>query len=126
MQIQNKVFVVIRNVIRLLPLLFILAMLILHLILPVKTYSKEERRYFAQIPIFKVQKVFNGSYGARVEEYFSDQFPFREFWIKTNRRLKKTSSAKIAQKSCIDLDYINRIEENTQDKGISISRTFTP
>ncbi|MDO7785870.1 DHHW family protein [Desulforamulus aquiferis] len=56
-------------------------MFILHLALPDKTFSKEERRYLAQWPDFSTEKVLNGSYGAKVESYFSDQFPFRNFWI---------------------------------------------
>ncbi|MEG6521272.1 DHHW family protein [Desulfotomaculum sp. 1211_IL3151] len=64
-----------------LPFLFILAMFIFHLILPDKTFSKEERRYLAQGPVFETEKVLNGSYGTKVETYFSDQFPFRNFWV---------------------------------------------
>ena len=64
-----------------LSLLFVLAMLILHLVLPNKTFSKEEKRYLAQWPDFHIEKVLTGDYGTKVESYFSDQFPFREFWV---------------------------------------------
>ncbi len=71
----------IQNIARVFPLLFILAMFILHLALPDKTFSKEERRYLAQWPVSHIEKVLNGSYEAKVESYFSDQFPFRNFWV---------------------------------------------
>ncbi|WP_092471111.1 DHHW family protein [Desulfotruncus arcticus] len=72
---------IIQNIVGMFPLLFILAMFILHLALPDKTFSKEERRYLAQWPVFHIEKVLNGSYETKVELYFSDQFPFRNFWV---------------------------------------------
>jgi len=63
------------------PILFMLAMFILHLALPDRTFSKEERRYLVQRPVFHIESVLNGSYETKVESYFSDQFPFRNFWI---------------------------------------------
>ena len=80
MRINNN-FAIIQNIVYMFPLLFILAMFILHLILPDKTFSKEERRYLAQWPVFHTEKILNGSYEAKVESYFSDQFPFRNFWV---------------------------------------------
>ncbi|MFZ7104114.1 MAG: hypothetical protein ACOWWO_15860 [Peptococcaceae bacterium] len=82
MSIKNKeCFVFIRNIVCLFPLLFIFAMFILHLTLPDKTFSKEERRYLAQWPVFQIEKVLDGSYGPKAEAYFSDQFPLRNFWV---------------------------------------------
>ncbi|MEL7565808.1 MAG: DHHW family protein [Dehalobacterium sp.] len=82
MRVNNKkIFAVIRNILGLFPLLLILAMFILHLALPDKTFSKEERRYLAQWPAFHIERVLNGSYETKVESYFSDQFPLRNFWV---------------------------------------------
>lgn len=82
MRINNKKnCAIIQNIVRMFPLLFILVMFILHLALPDKTFSKEERRYLAQWPVFSTEKVLNDSYGTKVESYFSDQFPFRNFWV---------------------------------------------
>ena len=82
MRTNNKGnFTIIQNIVGMFPLLFILAMFILHLALPDKTFSKEERRYLAQWPVFHIEKILDGSYGAKVEAYFSDQFPFRNFWV---------------------------------------------
>jgi hypothetical protein len=61
--------------------ILILIMLILHLVLPDKTFSKDEMRYLAQWPDFSVERILDGSYTTKVETYFSDQFPFRNFWV---------------------------------------------
>lgn len=91
MRINNKKnCAIIQNIVCILPLLFILAMFILHLVLPDKTFSKEERRYLAQWPVFHIEKVLNGSYETQVESYFSDQFPFRNFWIHIQKGSKQT------------------------------------
>lgn len=84
MRINNKkTCAIIHNIACMFPLLFILVMFILYLVLPGKTFSKEEQRYLAQWPAFSIEKVLNCSYGTKVESYFSDQFPFRNFWIRT-------------------------------------------
>ncbi|WP_050809856.1 DHHW family protein [Desulfosporosinus sp. OT] len=73
---------IILNILSVFPLLFILAMFILHLALPDITFSKEERRYLAQWPpVFHIEGIIDGSYMTKVETYFSDQFPFRIFWV---------------------------------------------
>jgi hypothetical protein len=69
-----------------LPILFILSLFILHLALPDKTFSKEENRYLAQWPALNIENLWNGSYETKVESYFSDQFPFRDFWVHIQQR----------------------------------------
>lgn len=78
---NQKNCAIIQNTLRMLPFLFILTMFILHLTLPDKTFSTEEKRYLVQTPYFHIEKALNGSYGTKVESYFSDQFPYRKFWI---------------------------------------------
>ncbi len=82
MSINNKRnFAVIKNIFGMLPVLFIFVMFILHFALPDKTFSKEEQRYLTQLPVFRIEKVLNGSYQIQVEAYFSDQFPLRSVWV---------------------------------------------
>lgn len=78
---KKKNYTIIEKILSMLPILFVLVMLILHLALPDKTFSIEEQRYLTQWPVFQIEKLLEGSYGTRVETYFSDQFPFRNFWI---------------------------------------------
>jgi hypothetical protein len=49
---MNKNFDIRKNFLGVVPILFILAMFILHLVMPNKTFSKEERRYLNQWPCF--------------------------------------------------------------------------
>lgn len=74
------------NLMRIIPFIFILAMLMLHLILPDKTFSKDEMRYLAQCPAFHFERILDGSYTTKVETYFSDQFPFRNFWVHIQKK----------------------------------------
>ncbi|KUO58672.1 MAG: hypothetical protein APF84_09385 [Gracilibacter sp. BRH_c7a] len=78
---SKKKLALIQNGWGMLPFLLILALFILHLALPDKTFSQEERRYLAQWPVFDIETVLNGSYESKVEAYFSDQFPFRDVWV---------------------------------------------
>ncbi|RHW66025.1 hypothetical protein DZC34_05330 [Clostridium botulinum] len=71
------------------PFIFILSMLILHLVLPNKTFSREEMRYLGQWPTFHVESVMNGNYKTKVESYFSDQFPLRNFWVHIQKSSNK-------------------------------------
>lgn len=70
-----------QNIVSIIPFLFILTMLMLHLVLPDKTFSRDEMRYLAQWPTFYAEGIIDGSFPTKVESYFSDQFPFRNFWV---------------------------------------------
>lgn len=78
-----------QSIVRVIPFLFILVMLMLHLVLPDKTFSRDEMRYLAQWPTFHVERVMDGSYKTKVESYFSDQFPFRNFWVHIQKNANK-------------------------------------
>lgn len=79
--IRKTTSATLQSIIRVIPFLFILVMLMLHLVLPDKTFSKDEMRYLAQWPAISVERLLDGSYTTKVETYFSDQFPFRVFWV---------------------------------------------
>ena len=48
--IRETTSAALQSIVRVIPFLFILVMLILHLVLPDKTFSKDEMRYLAQWP----------------------------------------------------------------------------
>lgn len=81
MRVKIKALSVLRDMVSILPLLFLFTLFLLHLALPEKTFSREERRYLEQWPTFHVERLLDGSYETKMESYFSDQFPFRSFWI---------------------------------------------
>lgn len=86
---NRKTFYIIENIIRMFPHLFVLAIFILHLILPSKTFSIEEKRYLAQWPVFHIENVLDNSYVNKVESYFSDQFPFKNLWVHIYKESEK-------------------------------------
>lgn len=55
---------------------------ILSLIIPDKEKSAEENRVLAQSPTLSHQTYFEGRFQTKLEQYFNDQFPFRNSLIK--------------------------------------------
>ncbi len=55
-----------------------------------KKISESENRVLAQRPAFSVGALFSGKYTVDFENYYSDNFPAREFFIKINSKLKTT------------------------------------
>ena len=55
---------------------------LLSLLLPKTVFSDTENRYLAQKPDFRLDTLADGSFGRQYEEYLSDQFPFRDGWIR--------------------------------------------
>jgi hypothetical protein len=78
-----------RKAARIMPFLFIIAMFLLHLALPERTYSKDEHRYLTQWPVFHMAGITDGSFMVKTEAYFSDQFPFRNLWIQIQKTLRE-------------------------------------
>ena len=52
------------------------------------TVSQREKRELAQIPEFSLSSLADGSYFRGIELWFSDTFPGRDGWVKTNLFLK--------------------------------------
>lgn len=77
--------------INIIPLIFITVMFVLCLFIPSKTFSEEEMRYLQQRPSFSIEKIIDKSYMKKTELYFSDQFPFRSFWIKIKNILLEST-----------------------------------
>lgn len=68
-----------------LPILFLTIVFgfsILSFIIPDKAKSAEENRVLAQIPSLSYQTYFEGRFQTKLEQYFNDQFPFRNSLIK--------------------------------------------
>ncbi len=68
-----------------LPILFLTIVFgfsILSFIIPDKAKSAEENRVLAQTPSLSYQTYFEGRFQTKLEQYFNDQFPFRNSLIK--------------------------------------------
>ena len=63
---------------------FIIVFGFLFIILPDASFSENENRNLAQAPKTTLKTVFDGSFESDFENYLTDQFPFRDFWVSAN------------------------------------------
>lgn len=56
------------------------------------TVSERENRKLATKPEFTVSSLFAGEYIPKVEEYYSDTFPMRNFFLSVDRGISKVTS----------------------------------
>nr|WP_267459256.1 DHHW family protein [Caproicibacter fermentans] len=49
-------------------------------------------RYLTQWPAFRVERILDGNYKTKVETYFSDQFPFRNFWVHIKKGCSRSAN----------------------------------
>lgn len=55
---------------------------LLFFFMPRSDFSETENRALKQCPDFSAEQLFSGEYTANVNDYFADQFPFRNFLVK--------------------------------------------
>lgn len=81
--------------------LFIFTVMIILLFTSPKLFSENENRYLETRPSFSLSKLFNGRYIKSVENYLSDQFPYRDLFVGI-----KTSTDKFIGKTDTNGVYI--------------------
>ena len=67
---------------------FIFIITILNIISPTKIYSEKEKRKLSQSPELNKETILSGKFTQEYEEYFNDQFVFRDNWISLNTKYK--------------------------------------
>ena len=81
---------------------------ILFFVIPKQTRSEIEKRDLAKLPSFSIEKLKSGKYLDSIDLYYSDNFPFRDFFVNTAfkiDRIKGIESEKIAfYNEGIDMD----------------------
>lgn len=75
-------------------LLAIFTMSIISFVDKDKAISEKESRTLAQKPKLTVKSLFNGSYVRDFEEYYADQFPFRDWLLNLNFKVNSLLSIK--------------------------------
>ena len=80
---KNKNFIVVGIFV-----VFIFIITILNIISPTKIYSEKEKRKLAQSPELNKETILSGKFTQEYEEYFNDQFVFRDNWISLNTKYK--------------------------------------
>lgn len=60
---------------------FILGFMVMAFVMPDKEFSQQENRSLAGMPQFTVEGLKSGKLMKEIENYLTDQFPFRDSWI---------------------------------------------
>lgn len=71
--------------------LFLGGFFVLHLALPDRSFSDQENRVLQTLPGFSFSDLAQGKFTQRVEDYVTDQFPFRDDWISLKARTELTA-----------------------------------
>ncbi len=94
--------------------LFILfVVFFLSIVIPDKGVSERENRTLAKFPKFSFATYFSGDFNSDIEEYFSDNFPFRDKLLNVNDKITKLTSQFSGSKD----DGIVVIETGERDLG---------
>ncbi|MFV0379939.1 MAG: DHHW family protein [Anaerorhabdus sp.] len=56
-----------------------------------KEFSDNENRFLALKPEFSTEALFQGEYTTELDEFITDQFPLRDFWVKLKSTLEYVS-----------------------------------
>lgn len=72
---KNKLRITIMSII-------ILLISIFNMLIPIRSFSELENRYLETIPNLKYEDILDGDYSSDFEKYTTDQFPFRDIWIR--------------------------------------------
>ena len=104
---------------------------ILNLFTPHKpAISQLENRTLKTKPLFTTEKLFSGEYFQEYEEYFADNFIFRESFVNINGKIKNLWSLPTKDKVSIVFNEGANVaatqNKNKQDKENDTSKTDTP
>ena len=70
-----------RSTARLITLIFLWMVPIIMLLVKDVDFSEKENRYMASLPVASLTTLTDGSFMDDVEDYLTDQFPLRDFWV---------------------------------------------
>ncbi len=64
---------------------------LLSVLLPDRVFSERENRTLQQLPEFSAKALFSGEYGRKIDQYLSDQFPGRDFFVGVKSRTERAT-----------------------------------
>ncbi|MCI8497469.1 MAG: hypothetical protein HFE85_04390 [Clostridiales bacterium] len=96
---------------------FLAVMMLLFLFLPKERESVNEKRVLEETPRFSFAALADGSFGTSVENYLSDHFAGRDFWVGLNARFELYSGRNGANGAYVGKDdyLINKPIVNNQE-----------
>ncbi len=72
-------------------ILFLLSINVLNIITSDRKFSEFENRMLAQFPSFKIKYITSGRFTSKFEEYVTDQFAFRDFWVSIKSDIERVT-----------------------------------
>ncbi len=110
-------------------LLFIFGFGIIFLILPDKDFSDNENRTLQQRPSLTAKSFFNGEYMTDIEDYVTDQFPFRDGWMMSNSLiqtalLKKDINGVYLSKDGYLIEVFDSVDETLYQRQLQALNKF--
>lgn len=110
-------------------LLFLGTMTLINLYIPDKKFSEAENRTLKDKPTFSWESLKEGRFTKEYEEYITDQFAFRDFWVSMkafSERLlqKRDNNGVYLGRDGYLLQKIDKIDEDILNKNIEAVNTF--
>ncbi|MCI5592204.1 MAG: DHHW family protein [Ruminococcus sp.] len=90
-----------------------------------KTVSKAENRALAKRPEFSFAALKDGSYTVDFENYYSDNFPARDFFIKVNRKIGEVLTQFSAGDDGEVIVSVERKDEDFAGEGVDLGQKTT-
>lgn len=108
-------------------IIFIYGTTFLNVLTPDKNYSESENRILSKIPKFTLKKIIEGDFSRKFEEYFSDQFVFKDFWVAVKSdieriMLKVENNGILFGKDNYLLEYYKKPNQNLTKNILAINQ----
>lgn len=83
-KISNKIITIVF-------IFFLIIINILNVVIPDRQFSEFENRMLTQAPKISLNNIISGRFTKKFEEYITDQFPFRDFWVAVKSDIERLS-----------------------------------
>ncbi|WP_347561510.1 DHHW family protein [Clostridium senegalense] len=85
----NKNNKLLKIIVAIMFIVFFTSIVALNIITPNKDFSELENRVLQKKPKFSIESLLEGKFTKKYEEYISDQFAFRDFWVELKSKCDK-------------------------------------
>lgn len=112
-------------------IIFVFGFGILFIALPDTDFSESENRILAKAPEIKLKSITDGSFESGFENYITDQFPFRDFFVRSNTAVsmyalfKRDINGVYIGKDGFLFEKFENIDKDRMDKQINALSVFS-
>jgi len=108
----------------------IFGLAVLNLLAPKRDFSENENRMLAQMPKLSAETILNGKFPSGFDEYITDQFVARDFWIsaKTMSEIalqKRSSNGVYFAKNGTLIEMFDSVDISRFERNIGFLRDFS-